>query len=85
MALPRRNTQRSATASSATSRGPPEKMRRVFTFEPRQSSPDLEEPQLIQATFPVYHLKWEKLKAFLERKFPGHSFSETRTVSRLTK
>ncbi|KAL8855596.1 MAG: hypothetical protein Q9178_007788 [Gyalolechia marmorata] len=35
-------------------------------------------PALKQATYPVYMLKWEKLKAFLEKRFPGYTFQERR-------
>lgn len=35
---------------------------------------------LRQDSYPTYRLKWEKLKAFLERKFPDHTFKERRVI-----
>ena len=34
--------------------------------------------ELKQATYPVYRLRWEKLKAFLEKRYPEHQFEERR-------
>ena len=33
---------------------------------------------LQQETFPTYNLRWEKLKAYLEARFPAHKFQERR-------
>lgn len=37
-------------------------------------------PALIQDTYPAYEMEWEKLKAFLERRFPGTPFQEQKSV-----
>lgn len=35
---------------------------------------------LKQEMYPVYRLKWETLKAYLERKFLGHNFPKRRVL-----
>jgi hypothetical protein len=47
---------------------------RVEKKEPQLSQKE----ELKQATYPVYRLRWEKLKAFLEKRFPEHKFQERR-------
>lgn len=42
--------------------------------------PSLLKPALHQDTYPVYEMEWDKLKAFLERRFPGTPFQEAKSV-----
>jgi hypothetical protein len=73
--------QRTITASQGRARGPSPPRRRMTSFKLRVEK---KEPQfsrkeeLKQATYPVYRLRWEKLKAFLEKRFPEHKFEERR-------
>ncbi|KAI4152073.1 MAG: hypothetical protein LQ341_000776 [Variospora aurantia] len=55
---------------------PPRRMTIPFAQKAKLSPPD--NPALKQAVYPVYLLKWEKLKAFLEKRFPGYTFQERR-------
>ncbi|KAI4288906.1 MAG: hypothetical protein L6R35_001829 [Caloplaca aegaea] len=55
---------------------PPRRMTIPFAQKAKLSPP--ENPALKQAVYPVYELKWEKLKAFLEKRFPGYTFQERR-------
>ncbi|OBT67427.1 hypothetical protein VE03_03007 [Pseudogymnoascus sp. 23342-1-I1] len=41
-----------------------------------EASHQPDEPKLEQGTFPVYFLRWEKLRVFLEGRFPGYTFPE---------
>jgi hypothetical protein len=66
------SSRRQNSAASGSSRPP-----RIGSFKRQaQPPPPPKNPELIQASYPVYNLKWEKLKAFLEGKFPKYEFEE---------
>ncbi|OCK89416.1 uncharacterized protein K441DRAFT_667504 [Cenococcum geophilum 1.58] len=55
--------------------------RRKVTNYKTQAEKSQQPPKLLrQDSYPTYRLKWEKLKAFLERKFPDHTFKERRVI-----
>ena len=72
--------RRTTTGLTGRDRGPSPNRRRTFSFKVRAEQPP---PQRmpIEQMYPVYHLKWEKLKAFLEKRFPGHEFPERKVYS----
>lgn len=43
-----------------------------------QQPPPKKKTELKQGSYSIYRLQWEKLKAFLEQRFPGHTFGERR-------
>ncbi|CAL8583951.1 hypothetical protein XPA_009561 [Xanthoria parietina] len=57
-------------------------LRRFTTPFAQQTPKPLPHPTLKQASHPVYMLKWENLKAILEKRFPGYTFSERRVNDR---
>lgn len=68
--------RRSATeVTTATSSGRSIFRRFSFKDQAEQPSPP-PKPNLKEAYYPTYKLSWEKLKAYLERKFPEVAFGE---------
>ncbi|KAK0114160.1 hypothetical protein ONS95_013661 [Cadophora gregata] len=57
-------------------RSPSPPRRKTWGFKKEAGSAGRQEPQLKQDTFPVYHLRWENLKAYLESRFPDYRFSQ---------
>ncbi|KAI9776789.1 MAG: hypothetical protein M1816_005083 [Peltula sp. TS41687] len=69
--------QRSETSFRGNPHGAAPPVRSTLSFVRRaQTAPPSQEAATKQETYPIYRLKWEKLKAFLERRFPGHQFQE---------
>ncbi|RDW60994.1 hypothetical protein BP6252_12377 [Coleophoma cylindrospora] len=78
---PRRSTIANTIASTTT--GMVSSARRAMSFRDQARQPSPEPPSgLKQKVLPVYHLKWEKLKDWLEQKFPElkGTFEERRVV-----
>jgi len=73
----RRNTTGSGRKGKDREPTPPRRTTWGFKKEATSSSVSLT-PKLKQETFPVYNLRWEALKAWLEQRFPGYSFDERR-------
>lgn len=75
----RRNTTSSTGSSRRGKREPTPPRRKTWSFKKEaESSPASLTSKLKQETFPVYNLRWEALKEWLENKFPGYSFHERR-------
>jgi hypothetical protein len=69
------STNSSRNSSMSKFRNP----RRKVTNYKTQAEKSQQPPKFLrQDSYPTYRLKWEKLKAFLERKFPNHTFEERR-------
>jgi len=47
----------------------------------KEPSPETEQPDLKPGTYPVYKLPWDKLKAFLQSKWPDLTFEERKVSS----
>ncbi|KAL8652195.1 MAG: hypothetical protein Q9210_002830 [Variospora velana] len=69
---------RQGTGLTGRPKGSPPPRRMTIPFAQKAKLPPPENPALKQAVYPVYLLKWEKLKAFLEERFPGYTFQERR-------
>lgn len=67
---------RHATLNRAgTDRLPSPPRRRTMSFKMRAEQPaPPAQPRLYPEMYPNYEISWEKLKAWLERRFPGHTF-----------
>jgi hypothetical protein len=66
------SSRRSNSATSGASHPP-----RAWSFKRQaQQPPPPKKNELIRASYSVYNLKWEKLKDFLENKFPNNVFEE---------
>lgn len=82
MSQPPAAPRRSATEETYRSYSPFPKPRRFISLKEQagKSSPP-GEPALMQESYPIYELDWEKLKTFLEQRFQPLKFEECRIVS----
>ncbi|KAF7506102.1 hypothetical protein GJ744_012253 [Endocarpon pusillum] len=74
-------TPSNVIATPGRAPGAPFPKRKTLSFKIRAETREPHCPpgeKLRQNTYPVYRLSWEKLKAFLENKFPKQSFEERR-------
>ena len=74
-------TRSNAIATPGRTPGAPFPKRKTLSFKIRADTREPHCPpveKLRQNTYPVYRLRWEKLKAFLEKKFPKQKFEERR-------
>lgn len=74
------SSRQGASGLPGRPKGPPPPRRMTIPFAQQTPKPP-PHPILKQASYPVYNLKWEKLKAILEKRFPGYTFTR-RCVSR---
>ncbi|KAL9633795.1 MAG: hypothetical protein Q9204_003252 [Flavoplaca sp. TL-2023a] len=70
------NSKQGASGLPGRPKGPPPPRRMTIPFAQQTSKPPPQLPILKQASHPVYNLNWEKLKAILEKRFPGYTFSK---------
>ncbi|KAI4260815.1 MAG: hypothetical protein L6R42_003867 [Xanthoria sp. 1 TBL-2021] len=68
------SSKQGASGLPGRPKGPPPPRRMTIPFAQQTPKPP-PHPILKQASYPVYNLKWEKLKAILEKRFPGYTFT----------
>jgi len=74
--------RRRTTASTTSPQGTNLASRRTLSFQVQaQRASSAQEPAVKTRTFPVYHLRWERLKDYLQRRFPDFQFGDERRVN----